>query len=235
MGAAVPSGAREWPRGKPSIHDRPLTPNQRAETFTAYHSSPKLNFHDQAKRQLRVRGSAPKNSVQEEHSLPSLARIFPATQELHLPLPSAFHYRDANLRLPGPHYPAKCAPGSSHCSKMDGRGAGPSSLRHNPGEEQRLRRREGQDGGRWNPNSRGTNRDDCWVRGRSWKGRSMCGAASLPGCRAPPPVRTRALPEVASAVPEGLASPGDREPWLPWGRTHVETAAGGFWHCVLYQ
>ena len=86
MGTAVPSGAREGPRSKPSIHDRPLTPNQRAETFTAYHSSPKLNFHGQAKRQVGERGSAPKNSVQEEHSLPSLARIFPATKGLHPPL-----------------------------------------------------------------------------------------------------------------------------------------------------
>lgn len=40
----------------------------------------------------------------------------------------------------------------------------------------------------------------------------MRGAPSLPGCVAPPPARTRALPGVSSAVPE------ERAPLATYGR-----------------
>ncbi|CAI9168232.1 unnamed protein product [Rangifer tarandus platyrhynchus] len=90
---------------------------------------------------------------------------------------------------------------------MDVRGAEEGPRHPKPGEARRRQRRQGQDGGRWHPGTGGTHRDGCCVRGRRWKGRGVRGAGPLPGCRAPPPVRTRELPEAASAVPERRAAP----------------------------
>ena len=155
---------------------------------------------------MRVLPRKKEKSVRKGHSLPSLARTVPATLGFHLPL----LHPDTNLRLPGPHYcPPRNALLGPACSEMDVRGAGEGPRHPKPGEARRRRRRQGQDGGRWHRGAGGTHRDSCCVRGRRWKGRGLRGARPLPGCRAPPLVRTRELPGAASAVPERLAA---REP-----------------------
>ena len=89
---------------------------------------------------------------------------------------------------------------------MDVRGAGKGPRHPKPGDARRRRRKQDQDGGRWHRGAGGTHHYGCCVRGRRWKGRGVRRAGPLPGCRAPPPVRTRELPEAASAVPERLAA-----------------------------
>ena len=146
---------REGPRGKPSALNRPLTPNQRDRAFSAYRSLPELELQGRVRTQHGVRSSAPKEKR---------AGATASQAGSSLPPPPPW---DANLRKPESHCPAKCAPGRSHYSEMAVRGAGEGLLRPTPGEAQRLQQPEGQDGGRWNPDSRGTHRGGYCVRGRS--------------------------------------------------------------------
>lgn len=154
---------------------------------------------------MRVLPRKKEKSVRKTRSLPSRPDGPRHARASSSPPPSG--HQSSPVRAPLLPPPARNELLGAACSEMDVRGAGEGPRHPKPGEARRRRRRQSQDGGRWHRGAGGTHRDGCCVRGRRWKGRGVRGAGPLPGCRAPPLVRTRELPEAASAVPERLAAP----------------------------
>lgn len=210
-GAAVLSGTQGEPRGSGRGFDsgQALIPHSSATALvgpvTSYHCSSRPELDDRARRQPGVTGFSREGTACKRGAvhvaLP--ARTVPATQGLHLSLlgpPPSGRQRSATA----PHYPPKVRPGPSHRPQMDMRAAvnGP-----HPGPRVSAATKAAGGPG-WGPMEPTLQRNSPLRLLRPGpelerKEHARRGVSSVLACVAPS-VRTRALPGVASAVPERL-------------------------------